>query len=410
MRPRELRVVLDTNAVFTKTPTHLLSHDVANLIQSTVGQQGPALKWFLPETVYGERRFQMLARGDSLLAHLRTAQDILGRSLSVTKEDMEKAIEELLKAQVETFQLTVAPIDLTKVNWAALVDAAHRRIPPFEKNNEKGFRDALILECFIQVIDNSPTNSNLCRLALVTKDELLGLAATQRTDGVLNARVLNSLEDLKGYITTLEKEVPEALVDTLKPIAATFFYVEDDSSCLYSQANVKKRIKEDHAEKLAEVPYGARSRENVGWRVDPPRFVDSNQRTLTWASRVIVEAIATKLPNQWPSNLYSSDYTLNQPSTLYSTAFTVPPAQLFSSDYTVRYYKSLLPSSGSTQIPGATKMFSDTPDESAFRHAVLGTFPGRSIFEVTWSATVTDDSSLTDAKVISIQFIETVWE
>jgi len=386
-------VVFDTSAVYAKVPTELLSHEVVTLIQGAAGQEGPALKWYLPETVYLERRFQMLAKAESMFSQIQNAQKILGRNLSVSKEDMEKGVERLLNEHVTKYKLTVAPLDYGKVDWKAVVNAANRRVPPFETNNEKGFRDALVLETFMQVVQESPQPAAMYRLALVTADGLLEQAAAQRLQGHTGARVLTGLEDLKGYITTLEKEVSEALIDNLKPVAATYFYVEDDSSCLFAQANVKKRIKEEYGNKLTEIPVGAEKRENIAWRIDPPRLVDSQEKTLTWASRVIVESVATRKPQNVAVNLGFGGLSTQYNKIWLTTADFPQPST--STQFTSKPWSGLL-----------TTGF----DADAWRHAILGTVPGRSVFEVVWSATVTGSTELKDGAVLSIEFVETTWD
>ncbi len=399
MRPRELRVVFDTSAVFSKAPTELLSHDVVTVISGLVGQEEPALRWYLPETVYLERRYQMLAKAASVLSHLDTARKILDRDLSVTKGDMEKGIERLLREQVEKYKLNVSPLNFGNVNWKAIADSATKRLPPFEKDNEKGFRDALVLETFMQVVGETPAPASKYRVGLVTKDGLLSDAAQKRIEGVSSARVFVSLDDLKGYVATLTKEVPEELIDALKPVANTFFYIEDDSSCLFAQENVKKRIKEEYADKLAEIPTGADKRENIAWRIDPPRFVDSLEKTITWASRVIVEAVATRSLQMTTGVINLGFGPGSLPSTQWGTTITSLPSgttQVVEPVFPI--YSGIVPSTS-------------WEPSSAWQNAILGRFSGRSIFEVLWSAVSTESPvGLKDGKVLQIRFVETVWD
>lgn len=397
MRPRELRVVFDTSAIFAKAPTELLSHDVVTVISELMEQQEPAIRWYLPETVYLERRYQMLAKADSILGHLVTAGRILGRDLAITKSQMDEGVERLLKEQVEKHKVFVAPLNIEKVDWKLLTELATKRLPPFEKDNEKGFRDALVLETFMQIVEETPTPATKFRVGLVTRDGLLTDAAQKRIEGAQGARVFVSLDDLKGYVATIVKEVPEKLIDALKPLAMTFFYIEDDSSCLFAQANVKKRIKEEYAAELARIPSGADNRESVAWGIDPPRFVDSQEKTITWASRVIVEAVATRSAQITgvvdASTSLSSRLLNTQPSTQWTiSSLSVP--------------------SGTTQLSsGLSSIYSAAPTNWLSTKINLGRISGRSIFEVLWSATSTDAPlGLKDGTVLKIRWVETVWD
>jgi hypothetical protein len=89
-------------------------------------------------------------------------------------------IKQVVERQMTQLGLEELRLDPSTVDWERfMIDAAHRR-PPFEPGEkEKGFRDAIILECFLQRIENSrwPTPP---RIVLVTGDKLLRTAAEAR--------------------------------------------------------------------------------------------------------------------------------------------------------------------------------------------------------------------------------------
>jgi hypothetical protein len=55
------------------------------------------------------------------------------------------------------------------------------RLPPFDVGeSEKGFRDAILVETFCQLVKTLPKTPAICRIVLLSSDELLLEAATNR--------------------------------------------------------------------------------------------------------------------------------------------------------------------------------------------------------------------------------------
>ena len=119
----------------------------------------------------------------------------------------------MIDDKVITHGLKVLSIDETKVSVQALMlDAAYRRPPFSEGEKEKGFRDSLAAEAFIQLIEQSPSDPNACLSVLLTNDKLLSEAVMKRTANVRNVKVLASLEELKSLINTIASQVDEQFV------------------------------------------------------------------------------------------------------------------------------------------------------------------------------------------------------
>jgi hypothetical protein len=91
---------------------------------------------------------------------------------------------------------------------------------------EKGFRDALILETFFQVVKNSPLSSIAW---LSFQDRLLRETAQARLGPVSNVYLLESIDALKGLIDTPGSAVDEAFIAQLTPRAEQVFFKSGDS-------------------------------------------------------------------------------------------------------------------------------------------------------------------------------------
>ena len=71
------------------------------------------------------------------------------------------------------------PTPIPNIDWAAIVESAVWRRPPFtfdakDKNNEKGFRDAVILETLAHLCQSTPTDKTVI---FVCNDDLLRTTA-----------------------------------------------------------------------------------------------------------------------------------------------------------------------------------------------------------------------------------------
>ncbi len=153
----KLKVIFDTNVVYTGSASDLLRNEIVELINNHKSLTDIEIEWYIPETVVKERIFQMNKKGNELLPHIQKLEKLLGHNLNITKEIIEDRILETVKKQLISLQIETIKIDIAKVDWELIIHNSLNRQIPFEDNEkEKGFRDALILECLKQIISNSP--------------------------------------------------------------------------------------------------------------------------------------------------------------------------------------------------------------------------------------------------------------
>ncbi len=103
---------------------------------------------------------------------------------------------------------------------------------------EKGFRDAVILETFVQIVSGSPTSPATARVVLVSNDQLLRKAAEARLCASTNVHILESVDALKGLINILASTVDEEFIAAIRDKAEHLFYKPNDKSTLYYKASV----------------------------------------------------------------------------------------------------------------------------------------------------------------------------
>jgi hypothetical protein len=396
---------LDTNAIFTGTASDLLRREVDELIRASTVHGDLNVRWYLPEIVRHERQFQMLSRGLQLLPSIEKLERVLGHSLAITTDIVEARVKETVERQIQERELQVQSLDTARVDWPRVaLDSAYRR-PPFDSGEtEKGFRDALVLETFVQIVEASPKTPKLCRVILLTADKLLAQAAETRTSDRANTKVFGSLEELKGFINTLAAEVDEAFVNAVTPTANSYFFTENDKDTLIFKGEAIEQIRTKFAARLADLPSGATSRRNGSWLVQAPRFVRKERQRVFWATRIEVEAkaFASESTGVSVQGLLSTlgEGTSFQASSLSQLPTSSDPAPSSSA------------SGGAPFIPIPATFYGST--NLGLRPLTIPNVrlvaAGKTVFEVNWSVAISTRMRLTKGRIESVAFVETVWE
>lgn len=140
----ELRVIFDTNSLYTSSASSLFNAKILSLIDEYSNVADLKIAWYLPDVVVTEREYQMLARGKQLLPTIQKLEKLLGHNLNITEEIIHGRIKSTIKQQMDARSINTIELDTSKVDWEAVIHNALYRVPPFENGEkEKGFRDAL---------------------------------------------------------------------------------------------------------------------------------------------------------------------------------------------------------------------------------------------------------------------------
>ena len=397
----ELKVVIDTNALFTGSSSNFLKKEVADLISQNSALPDLTIRWIVPEVVRHERQFQMQQAASQMLPTIEKLERLLGHNLNITKEILDARVKEAVDRQVQEHGIAVQPLNSTEVDWPRVILDASYRKPPFQLGEkEKGFRDALILETFLQIVKNSPTSRSVVRLALVSNDQLLRDAAMSRLSSAANVYVLESVDALKDLINTLGSAVDEQFIAAIKERAADVFFKAGDESTLYYKASVRTKLDAALAKASPRLPPGAYKYRVDGWTISTPRFVKKQGQRIYWASRfdATLSALKAVAPQNWATvvtNLGPADLTK---ASVVSTPNYLSSLQL-------NPYQSLaapdLFGSGSGQGEGFQII------NSGFEDQAVG--HGAASLNASWSLAVTTSGALTKPRLESIDFTEAVW-
>lgn len=377
---RELRVVLDTNALYTQAAHDLVNHETAEMIRGNNVHPDLRINWYLPATVVEERAFQMREKASGLLPSLAKMERLLGHRLGITPESLSHHVQLAINTQRESLGINIIDLDIESVDWKKIIDAAHKRTPPFQQGDkEKGFRDALILETFIQLVDNSPRTPSVCRLVLVSSDELLASSARERIVDYNNSQVLSSLDELKNLINTLASQVDETFLNELQEKAKLMFFSgNENKDALYYKEKIYDRIINEYASQLEVLPDGADVRESDGISIIQPRFLKKEGQRISWTTRMRFKTKAYRFEEaQLPTVLQGSLPEIGN-----------PPAQ---------------------GLRGGLLGLSDVYRKFAQKEKQL-VKSGATIFEVNWSTTVDAKRKLSRPEIQEVIFLETIWE
>src|SRR5579872_5325966 len=113
----EMKVVLDTNALFNGSASNLLTLEVASLIRQHSQHNDLRIQWYLPSIVMHERIFQMRKEGRKLFPALQKWQQLLGYELGITEDELNLRVEHAVDNQVAQYNLNILNLDVTQVNW-----------------------------------------------------------------------------------------------------------------------------------------------------------------------------------------------------------------------------------------------------------------------------------------------------
>lgn len=394
----ELRVVFDSNAIWTQEPGELLPKAALQLIRNNNSHVDLKVLWYIPDVVRLERQFQMERRSLELLPTIHKLEKVIGHKLDITDDIIKMRVKERLETQLAESNIEVLALELSKIDWQRiLLDSVFRK-PPFQINTEKGFRDALIVEAFNQLVEDSPKTPKLCRVVLVSGDQLLRDAATTRAGKSPNVRIIESLEELQSLISTLVSEVTEEFVDSIIDAVGDCFFDPNNQTGLFYTDSISQRIREEFGTELNSRPATSTSRENGTWRVWPPRFEKKQGQRVFWVSRIKVEAEAYKYtPEQTnvmfginPNTLFNPNpFSITNPGsiTIDSSLWPYrPPSEIFQNSVTM---------GGLTPPP-------PPPSKTLVAN-------GFSAFDVQWSVLVTTGRKLRSPKLETIHHVETSW-
>lgn len=371
----ELKVVFDTSVLYTQVASDLVREAIRKLISENSSHADLNINWYLPSIVISERRYQMQRKAFELLPSIQKLEKLLGHNLNITEEILVHRVNGAIETELDDLGVTVVEIDTNKIDWSGVIERSVNRTPPFQPGDkEKGFRDSLIAEAFIQLVEQSPTTPMVCRLAIVADDKRLEEFVRNETKDSKNVRVLSNIGELESLINTLVSEVTEEFVADVRERAESYLFTKDDKSTLYYKEEVGEKIRQEYSDELKSTPSEGLSREGGTWWIGEPVFVKKERQRIYWATTIKIDA-----------KLFRLEYP--EPGAEAEPGSVLP---------------GLEPAQRNVLRGGIGGLLVNVP-----RKVESGT--GQSIFEVHWSVNITQTKKFTSPRIERIEVIGTKW-
>lgn len=405
----KLKVIFDTNVVYTGSASDLLRNEIVELINNHKSLSDIEIDWLIPETVIKERIFQMNKRGNELLPAIQKLEKLLGHNLNITKEIIQERILETVRKQLISYEIKTVKIDTNKVDWENIINNSLNRLVPFEDNEkEKGFRDALILECLKQTIASSPITKSICRIIFITNDNILNKGAAQIGSQSTNVNVFANIDEFVSLINILDSEITEELINKIINDSDKLFFEKDNTSTLFYSQNLRNKISEDYKEELNGKMEGANSRENGIWWIGKPGFEKKNRQKVIWKTIISIDFVDFK--NTWatmPSrtsleNYYSIDRQnlgVMDISAIGNNSIGI--GNLRNGPMGMGLGSSI---TGNSQIYNSGRY--DREQTTPIKEKIG---EGKTRFEITWSVTLTTENKIKNPKIESIKYLDVVY-
>src|SRR6266404_5426362 len=133
----QVKIVFDTNVIYTGTAHDLLNSKIADLIDEYRNAKDITIHWCLPDIVLKEREFQMLERGMELLPAIEKLERLLGHNLAFTEEVLRERVQACSSKQIAEHGLDLVEVNASSIDWQAIIAMSTSRLPPFEKGDKE---------------------------------------------------------------------------------------------------------------------------------------------------------------------------------------------------------------------------------------------------------------------------------
>lgn len=217
------------------------------------------LKLIISEVVLGELHFQQ-ATSATKLAKTITQQtaDLCGVTHSkydarLDSNKIKKQVGDKLEKWLKSLSGSVSKTPTSAIDWTKLIHDAIWRNEPFtydpkDRDKEKGFRDAMVLETFVNICNENKGNTN--NIIFLCNDYLLKSAAESRLKHNKRVLIFESLNECEAYIKLTQQNLKNKFVQSIQNHARAKFYTQEDLSTIYYRDKIKQFIQEKFASEL----------------------------------------------------------------------------------------------------------------------------------------------------------------
>lgn len=290
---QEIRVMFDTNSLYTGLGHRLINEKLQKYIIENKDRKDLSINFYIPSVVIEERRYQMKTKGLELLPSISKLENLLGHNLGINASILDSRVEEAIRREMKTYSLNEYVLNCANVNWNDAISLATQRMPPFEKGEkEKGFRDFIVAQSFLQICKESPTTPKICRLALVTSDSLLSEYVNSIISDRMNAKVIDSIESLNSFIETMASTIGEELLKEIQGKVSKLFWDFESKNGLWQDWGLYNKIYEKLNDEFQNKPEGTSLVEHNGSSLSLPRFNKKEKQIIHWITTLTIKKAA----------------------------------------------------------------------------------------------------------------------
>lgn len=272
----------------------------------------------IPETVFGELWFQQTTSAlkslEKVSENIQQVSNVADTAYKhrITPQRLKEQVRTKLTKWAKAKNATVSPVPYQQINWQNLINQAIWREPPFtfdpkNSDNEKGFRDALILETLVSIANSQPVQVNV---VFICTDYVLRDSAQKRLEHKTNCLFFEGLKDFESYIQLTQEQLTNQFVRQIQNRAREKFFSSRDKTSLYATAKVRSTIEERFRDDISKPELSEKSPLTYGllgiapsqswtpskeqWWISNPRFNKlEERREFRWISRVTVARLYT---------------------------------------------------------------------------------------------------------------------
>ncbi len=214
----------------------------------------------IPEVVFGELQFQQATSAIKLASSIKEQMTELS-GISQTQysylfddEKIKKQVGNKLHKWVKNLAGRIEETPIEKIDWSKMIQNAIWRYQPFtfdpkEPRNEKGFRDALILETLINICNEN--NDSQKNIVFICNDYLLRDTAEKRLNNNDKAIIFESIEDFESYIKLTQEKLTNKFVKSIQNHARKKFFTKNDNLSVCYRDDILKTIIKQFSEDIS---------------------------------------------------------------------------------------------------------------------------------------------------------------
>ena len=251
-KPKPHVVVPDTSTLWHDDKHHVVDPRFEKFWHAYASPFSLELR--IPEVVKGELLFQQTTSAFKSLKRVNAAieevQCVTHKKYShrITDTRVRQEVEAKFDHWNAVKHATIVPTPTNVIVWPELIQKAVWREPPFEPDHkntdqEKGFRDALILET---LVNDCATDSRDILIAFLCKDRLLRETAEARLAADSRVTAYELIEDFKTYLDLTNEKLEDAFIRGIIKRASEKFFSKGDERCLYFRDSVKSILQEKY--------------------------------------------------------------------------------------------------------------------------------------------------------------------